>query len=125
MRWRASPFSHPVLVRQVTDIIQNERCLYFTESHEMALNVFLLWKLASPAFFFKRFCSLSWENGFPPSPTTLNKAAQASALLSVSFKLRLYRSHTVMTNFHMTSTKEKKNVKEEMTKKLPSPGSSI
>ncbi len=49
-----------------------------------------------------------------PSPSTLNKAAQASALHSVSFKLRLYRSHTVMTNFHMTSTKkcQRRNDKE-------------
>lgn len=54
LRWRASPFSHSVLVRQVTDIIQNERCLFFTEIHEMALNLFLHWKLATPAFFFNR-----------------------------------------------------------------------
>lgn len=59
-------FFQSVLVRQVTDIIQNERCLYFTESHEMALNLFL----ASPAFFFKRFCSLCLSGKWlsPPHP---------------------------------------------------------
>lgn len=77
----------------------------------MALNLFL----ASSAFFFRTFHSLSL--GKMAFPITLNKAAQASSFLTVSFKVRLYRSHTVMTNFHMTSTKAgKMDVKEEMTK---------
>lgn len=120
VRRRASPFSHSVVVSQVTDIIQNERCLFFTESHEMALNLFFLWKLATHAFFFNRLTL-----GKMAFPTTLNKAAQASAFLSVSLKHKLYRSHTVMPLSYDKYKGGKMDVKEEMTKKLSSPGSSI